>query len=139
MNQASPKTEPAPDVGTIKVTIESTVDHLWLEHCLGTDVFRRAYSGYWANGVEWDQELGWLMFEHGGETRGPADAPDAIMKAWRDGCALPERWHRLSKAVAVAAWAEGVKRGGVEWFENGDGRVYDAAVQMAVLGEIRYA
>lgn len=34
--------------------------------------------------------------------------------------------------------AEGVKRRGVHWYEEGDGNDYDIALQMALLGEVRY-
>jgi len=120
-----------------EVTVKTTVDPMWIEHCLSTDVFLHSYSGYWAYGFAYDSKLGWLLFEQGDERR-PEKAPRGVMKAWRAGEKLPEGWHRLDVAAATAAWQAGVRRSGEGWFEDGDGNSYDLALQQALLGEIRY-
>lgn len=124
---------------SVVVTVESIVDPLWIEFCTkDTDVFLRGYCGYWATGMEIDDTLGWLIYEHGGERHAPASTRKSVLETWRAGKELPERWHRLDFDAAKRAWCEGVKRHGIEWYETGDGPRYDDAIQLAVLGEIRY-
>jgi len=43
-----------------------------------------------------------------------------------------------TKERTKAAWEHGVRRDGVDWYENGDANTYDNLMQLAVLGEIRY-
>lgn len=125
---------------TVTVQIESVVDEEWIDFVVGyADVFGRNYCGYWALGVQRDRELGWLVYEQeNGEV--PSDKKcDAVTKAWKEGKPIPKGWHRLNRDACVKAWAEGVKRWGEKWYDNGDADSYDYAIQMALLGEHRYA
>ncbi len=127
------------DATATTIQIETKVDPLWIETCLSSDIFRHEYSGYWACGVEFDEKLGWLLFEHGDEKPPPAKVPAKVLEAWRTGRGPSQgRWHRLDRAAAIRAWEAGVRRGGERWYEDGDGSTYDVAVQMALLGEVRY-
>ncbi len=123
----------------VTTTIETVVDPLWLEHCDSTDVFSRTYCGFWAVGIAYTTQLGWLLFEHGGETRPPERVPKAVLDAWIAGAKLPKRWHRLDRATAIRAWEAGVRFAGERWFENGDGPRYNLAIQLALFGAEKYA
>lgn len=135
---ASKSEKPVP--AAVEVTVTVTVDEDWIEFLTKhPDIFGRDYCGYWLRGVEHDDERGWLVWEDDEEHR-KGDEPGAAeaVAAWQAGEALPEGWYRLDRALAIKAWGEGVKRSGVDWYENGDGVAYDCAVQMALLGEVRY-
>jgi hypothetical protein len=127
----------------IKVEIEVEVDPDWIEFVtIYPDIFMTSYCGYWMYGMEQDDELGWLVHEHDEQhsVRQVAKSPEypAIVKAWREGGKLPDNWFRLNKEAAIKAWAEGVKKYGTDWYENGDAISYDVVLQLALLGEIRY-
>lgn len=131
-----------PNDGDLDVTVTITVkvDPEWIEFLTKyNDIFGSPhYAGYWLYGAERDDRLGWLVYEHGDERR-PTERECRHARAlWHAGEPLPERWYRLDRAAAIKAWAEGVKRFGAEWYENGDGPTYDVVVQMALLGEVRY-
>jgi hypothetical protein len=127
----------APNQDTI--TIETSVDPLWVKQCMSNDMFMTSYIGYWAYGTEYDEQLGWLVFEHAAAAfDAPRKTPKTVLAAWQAGEKLPEGWHRLDKETITRAWAEGVKHSGVNWFEDGDANDYDVALQMAILGEVRY-
>lgn len=124
----------------LSVTITVKVDPEWIEFLTKySDIFGSPYyAGYWLFGVERDDALGWLAYEHGDDRR-PSDREcKRVVALWRAGEPLPERWFRLDRAAAIKAWGEAVKRYGVDWYEKADGAVYDVAVQMALLGEVRY-
>lgn len=122
------------------VTITSTVDPEWITFCTReTDLFSRNYCGYYLRGVDRSDKLGWLVWED--DEKCPAEAEPnraAALKAWRAGKPLPAHWFRLDVDTAVRAWAEGVKRGGEGWYENGDANVYDFIIQQTLFGEQRY-
>lgn len=133
---AEKQEETVPHTFTLTVQIELS----WIElttKC--SDLFRMDCVGYWLRGVEFDVELGWLCWEdderrlHGREPN-----REAALKAWRAGDLLPEHWFRLDRAAALRAWEEGVKRWGVDWYEDADSASYDTVVQIALLGEERY-
>lgn len=118
--------------------LQVTVNPEWTDYVTQeVDIFLTTYCGYWMRGMENDPALGWLVFEHG-EEMSPNKTPPKVMAAWREGGPLPEKWYRIDKAAAEKAWLEGVKRSGQDWYENGDAVAYDCALQMALLGEIRY-
>lgn len=122
----------------IDVPVESWID--WLTRC--SDIFKPGYIGYWACGVKHHPDRGWLVFEDcDGEFRGKKEPNhDAAVKAWKAGEALPARWYRLDREMTIKAYIEGVKMWGLEWFETkGDSATYDAAIQHAMLGELRYS
>lgn len=122
----------------VKVTIESTVDPVFIQHCNTVDIFHKNTIGYWACGMLYEPELGWLIYEHSGERNAPLDPPPNVMKAWRNGKVLPKRWHQINAAAISKAWAEGVKLHGEKWYANGDAHSTDSALQLAILGEFRY-
>lgn len=123
---------------TFTLTVE--IDPKWIDYLTqGNDIFASSRAGYWLRGAEHDPELGWLVWEddekcHHGEEPNRVTA----YKAWKSGEALPEHWFRLDRAAAIRAWEEGVKRWGITWYEDVDGRLEDVVVQLALLGEIRY-
>lgn len=128
-----------------KITVEITceVDNDWIEFLTRySDIFMTGYCGYWMYGMERDDALGWLCFEHDEElsVRDVAALPayDEVVALWRSGATLPAKWYRLDKAACVKAYAEGVKRYGTDWYENGDATTYDVVVQMALLNEVVY-
>jgi hypothetical protein len=105
------------------------------------DIFMRDYCGYWLFGVARNDKDGWLVFDQG-EGERPSEAEQKrVIALWKSGSRtkLPANWYRLNKAAAKRAHEEGVKRWGKDWFENGDANTYDYVVQMALLGEHRYA
>ena len=123
------------------VTIESTVDPLWIEFCTrDRDVFGASCCGSFLFGIDQDDGLGWLVFEHE-ENCAIDKVPNErkAVAAWRAGKPLPKGYHRLDVGVAVKAWAEGVKWRGEKWYENGDAIAYQYAIQMALFGEERYS
>jgi hypothetical protein len=127
----------------VTVTLEVEVNPDWIEFVTHyPDIFMTDHCGYWMYGMEQEDELGWLVHEHDEmhSVREIADHPEypAIVKAWREGKELPDNWFRLNKETAIKAWAEGVKRYGMDWYETGDAITYDVVLQMAILGEVRY-
>ena len=47
----------------VKISIELVVSPSWLEYSLGGEIFLTSVCGYWARGVEYDDALGWLVWE----------------------------------------------------------------------------
>jgi len=124
-------------VETVTITVETTVDPEWVDLCTKyNDLFIHGYCGYWMRGYARTDKLGWLVRESDDDD--PEKAPAEVLKAWRAGEPLPQGWHRLDIDMARKAWVEGFKRDGQSWFENGDANTYDNAVQLAMLGEVRY-
>ena len=123
------------------ITITSRVDPLWFEFCDSVDVFGRDYCGPYMRGAGYEENLGWLVWEHGDNYAPPDREPNrtAALKAWLAGEPLPKDWHRLDKAAALKAWEMGVRWRGEKWFENGDGPAYQYAIQMARGGVERDA
>jgi hypothetical protein len=123
---------------TITVSIEVPVDEDWIKFCTKhNDIFMTGYCGYWAFGVFID-EAGWLVFDRGDE-RSPSDkACNAAVAAYDAKQPLPENWYLLDREMAIKAFAAGVKRRGVDWYENGDATDYDVAIQTAIFGEPKY-
>jgi hypothetical protein len=121
-----------------------TLDDLndWTEMLLEySDIFMTGYCGYWLMGVDNTEDLGYLCYEFEDESAPMGiDHPDYVEadRAWRAGEALPKNWHVLNKQVAAKAFVEGVKKYGVDWYQNGDSESYDYVMQMALLGEIVY-
>lgn len=128
----------------VTVTLEVEVDPDWIDFCTSSyqDIFIYGYCGYWMQGLEHDDELGWLVRQSDDDRPAIMVAKDAgyskIVEAWKTGQDLPEGWHRLNKDAAIKAYAAGIKRYGLDWYENGDANTYDFAIQMALLGEIVY-
>lgn len=139
-NDEKPTSEKATVTIDVEVPVESWID--WLTQ--STDVFGRDYIGYWACGVQHEAALGWLIFEdEAGEFRGLDDVEpnhNEALAAWRAGEKLPTGWHKLDKEMAIKAYVIGVRTWGINWFEEkGDANTYDYVLQMAILGEERYA
>lgn len=119
-----------------KVQIEVEVSQDWIDFLTKyNDMFRTDHSGYWMFGVAFAN--GWLAFEHDDKYPSGVEA-DRILASHERGEPLPKGWFVIDEAFAKRAWVEGVKRGGVHWYEDGDASTYDAAVQLAALGEVRY-
>jgi hypothetical protein len=102
----------------VKVTLELEVPQDWIDFVTqGSDVFRRDHCGYWAQVQKWSDK-------------------GAIVRVDEDGELGEQRtWDR---AFACKAYAEGVKRKGVDFYEQGDANDYDCAIQMAWFGEVVY-
>ncbi len=125
---------------TDTATVTSDVDPEWVEYCTQyADLLERDHCGYWLRGVERDDALGWLTWEDD-EQHSPGEEPEreAAIAAWRAGAELPKGWYRLDRDAAVKAWGAGVKKWGVDWYEDADAHSYDCVIQMALLGEHRY-
>jgi hypothetical protein len=129
------------------VTLDLPVSLEWLEFALKyQDLFMTNYSGYWAccaAGVEkkTDDETfgGWLVFDCVDADRAPSDEEiEAAEAAHEAGEKLPENFLLLDEAAACRAFSAGVKRWGVQWYEDGDASTYDYVLQMALLGEVLY-
>ena len=102
------------------------------------DIFGMNYCGYWARGIEHD-ETGWLLWESDEmHQRGHEPERNVAIAAWRSGQPLPAGWYRLDRDAAIRAWCEGVKRWGVNWYDNVDASREDVVVQLSLLGEVRY-
>jgi hypothetical protein len=123
------------------VTIKSTVDPLWIEFCTrDRDVFGASCCGSFLFGIDQDDDLGWLVFEH--EEKHTVDnVPNEkkAVAAWRAGESLPKGYYRLDSEAAKKAWIEGVKWRGEKWYDNGDAIAYQYAIQRALFDEERYA
>lgn len=125
-----------------KVEFEIDVDQDWIDMLVhGSSVFATNQCGYWMYGMEHSHVLGWLCFEHDEETIGTVSSnPEYkhIVKLWKEGKPLPEKWFRLNLDAATKAYAEGCKRAGINWYEHSDATEYDIVIQMVLLGEVRY-
>jgi len=102
------------------------------------DLFRTDHCGYWLRGIEHGPD-GWLAWEDDGEHL-PGQEPDveAALAAWHGGAPLPTGWFRLDGELADRAWGIGVLKWGEQWYNEGDSTTYDTALQLALLGEVRY-
>lgn len=130
----------------VNVSFEVEVDKMWIDTCTKyNDIFMPSTSGYWMRGMEHSNKLGWLCYEFEYSRKAPQPyiveaSPEYkdIVKAWKAGEKLPDHWYRLNKETAIKAWAEGVKRYGVDWYQYTDGTRDDVVIQMALLGDIVY-
>ena len=129
--------EPDSSKHTFTLTVE--IDPNWVEYLtVYPDIFGAA-CGYWLRGVAFDEERGWLVWEDDEKCRfGQEPNLEEALEAWRNGSVLPSHWFRLDRAAALKAWEEGVKKWGVDWYEQTDARREDVVVQLALLGEVRY-
>lgn len=135
MNDTADKKEPINH--TFSVTV--AVDPDWISYLTQyNDIFGHGYAGYWLRGVERDDN-GWLCWEDD-EQHACGEEPNLVeaLEAWRSDMPLPKGWFRLDHAMALRAWEEGVKRWGVDWYEDTDADREDTVLQLAMLGEIRY-
>jgi hypothetical protein len=121
-----------------KVSIKVDVDPEWIDFVTRyNDIFRQSYIGYWAYGVQ--VKGGWLVYEQAAHDRRPTELEiEDAAGAYESRQSLPEDWHLLDRDAAIRAWAEGVRRSGVDWYKNGDANDYDVAIQRALLGEVKY-
>lgn len=128
-----------PATGKIKIEIEVDAKEResWINNfALNIDVFNRGYCGYWAFGASLPGKAGWLLFEQA-EHGHPVDGDIAAAgRAHRAGKALPKGWHLLDRAAAERAYSYLVARVGT--LNTGDSSDYDVAIQLALLGEVRY-
>jgi hypothetical protein len=126
------------------ITMQVEVDAGWIEFVTGgsegfVDVFFGGHSGYWMEGIEHSPSRGWLAYEFGAEDHHATDdEKEKAIFAFMVGDKLPEHFHALNLETAKKSWVEGVKREGLEWYENGDGCTYDCALQFALLGSLVY-
>lgn len=144
-------------MSTAAVTVSASVpvDEGWVEFVTGgpegfADVFMRDHCGYWARGVHhrgyWARgvrhigRLGWLVYDKADDESRPTEAEyEAAATAWLAGEQLPKNYYRFDAALATKAFAEGVKKDGVDWYENGDSNDYDCAIQRALFdGKVVY-
>jgi len=110
MSDEKPETFKHIVIVEVEVPVENWIDYL-TKH---PDIFGTPhYCGYWMRGVERDDELGWLCWEHGDDYAPFDKEPNhkKAIKAWRTGKALPENWHRLDKAAAIRRTAKASSAG----------------------------
>ena len=132
---------PEPQRHTFSITVD--IDPRWVDYVTQHYDHLRAqyYAGYWARAVVHDPALGWLvaeMDEVGSLPRQVRDRPHGGALA---GLAidLPPRWYRLDRTAALRMWEEGVKRCGVDWYDDrARRRLEDVLLQLTLLGEVRY-
>lgn len=123
---------------TVPITVE--VDNFWIEYCTEyNDLFYTNRCGYWLRGIDRHSKRGWLCFESGGEIA-PGKEPflKEAKRAWRKGESLPPGFFLLNKETAIKAWVEASKYYGVNWYDDVDAGREDVAIQLALLGEVRY-
>ena len=142
------------EVIKVKVEIEVVVDLDWVGMVAHyVDIFGHDYIGYWLRRIGHSSDLalgqlGW-EFELDKRTEGlgfidrlPVEIEDDLHKdairAWKDRQPLPPHYFALNIETAKKAWIEGVKKYGLDWYENGDADTYDYVLQMALLTEITY-
>jgi hypothetical protein len=127
----------------MKIKLETIVDvdEDWISYLTKHgDIFQSQYCGYWMFGME-KSKTGWLCFEHNDDFVSDLIInPEykAIVDAWKAGSKLPDRWYRLDKDAAIKAYLEAYKRYGENWYHNADNVKYDVAIQLALLGEVKY-
>jgi len=124
---------------TFTLTVE--VDPFWIAYLTHyPDIFASNYVGYWLRGVENLPDLGWLCWEDDEKGRYHGTEPNRkeALRAWQAGEPLPKHWFRLDRAAALRAWEKGVEHWGATWYEDADASSYDAVIQLALLGEIKY-
>ncbi len=120
------------------VVIASEVSTDWTENVfLNVDLLMRQYCGHWMESVDYSSSLGRLVRE-GDEADRSEDVEQAAILAWRAHAPLPNGYHRLDRGTSAKAWAEGVKKWGEDWYENGDGDAYDYVAQKALFGKVKY-
>lgn len=110
---------------------------------LNVDQFRTECSGYWARGVLFVKArgLGWLVWEDDeSHLNGEEPERSTAVRLWRHGAtvSLPSGWHAWNREAAIGAYAIGERLWGEDWYEKGDANSYDAVMQLALLGEVRY-
>lgn len=124
----------------LEVPNEGWIDYLTQYH----DIFGVTYyAGYWLRSVEWNTMRGHLCFEYEDKYEDGKEPNRAkAIKVWKTSpnALLPRGWHRLDAAMAIKAYVEAVKMWGVDWMagDHNDGAGYEFAVQMAMLGEVKY-
>lgn len=137
MSAAQAETTKAPIKHTFSMEVD--IDPYFIEYLIKyRDIFDRNRSGSWAFGVK--VKGGWLVYEQEDDAM-PTEKAIRAAKSCYGGASdgkLPERWYLLDRDAAIRAWCEGVKRWGVEWYEDVDAEREDVVVQLALLGEIRY-
>jgi hypothetical protein len=121
------------------VTLVLEVPEWWIiEMVLNVDVFRSSACGYWARGVAYDDELGWLVWEpeHDAGLFPRKQHDDAVFWAWRHGERLPAGYHRFDRQLAIDAFGQVVLIRGQDPVP--DANDLDRAIQRALFGEERY-
>ncbi len=132
------------DCAEVRATLTIAVpNESWIE-CLTQyrDIFGYDYCGSWMRGVAYHDERGWLCWEHGGEDEpeGFEEQERLAILAWEKGEPLPKDWYHLDRAAAINAYLQVCALWGLDWEngDHGDASGQNCAVQLALLGEIRY-
>lgn len=134
---------------TIQASVDVTIPGDWFDFLVNhNDIFFTSYAGYWMRGIEYDEELGWLVYEQGDDALPSDKLQQEAIGAWKDptsrstisspGEGLPDHFFRIDAETARAAFIVGVKKWGLNWYEEADANSYDVVIQLALLGEIRY-
>lgn len=118
------------------VTLIVEVPEYWIDDMvLNVDVFRTTACGYWARGLEYDEELGWLVWEVLESSTAHTDHSEALY-AWRKGEKLPPNYHCFDRQLAIDAFGQLVLLRGQGPVP--DARETDCAIQRVLFGEERY-
>jgi len=128
----------------VEIPREDWVDYLTQE----VDIFMTTYIGYWGMGVRpllpdgSDDETRWLVVEDTDDLGEKAVQKRVVAasSALLAGTQLPEGVHLLDEAAAIRAYVIACQRWGANWMNggHGDANGYDVAIQLALLGEVRY-
>ena len=119
----------------VSFDVEIPID--WIDFISNyTDIFGPTYCGYWAKGIYNENDIGWLLRD---EEELFDDSNDSLAeKLFIDNQELPKHYYRLDKDTAIKAYAEGIKRWGVNWYEQADAISYDVVIQMALFNDVKY-
>lgn len=111
----------------------------WILDCIhGNDRFMAGCVGYWASGVCRAIHAGWLVFEQCDESDASIAEAHEVRALDIAGKTLPKGWHVLDRAAAGRAYDLMCARQGLGWYGGADASDYDVALQLALLGEVRY-
>lgn len=121
------------------------------EYVLSGAIFAQAVCGYWLHSIHRvdtypDSDEGempvvrwsWLVYEAGGDVGPTREAIIDAKNAWSMDKPLPAHVMVLDAGVCERAWDRMVLREGLDWSLNSDSNSFDIAIQLALLGEIRY-
>ncbi len=108
------------------------------------DIFYTNHCGYWCYGYGVDDRVtgsaAWLVYELTDDEENPSDEEcEEAAKLYATHKPLPEYWFALDNEGALKVLAEGVKRFGPDFYDKSDASTMDEAIQLALLGEHRYA
>lgn len=115
----------------------------WLDQVISFEVF--TWIEYWALRVA-SGNSDHLIYDRLSESPSVSNVHRSKLltqaeNAWVKENKLPKGFYVLNEEVAINAYKEGVKKFGLNWMvdSKADRHRYDAMIQMALFGEVRYS